>query len=251
MKKAISLFVVFILLGTNLTFANERAKPLAPSAASADEPADSASSSTDLWSTVWNDHAKPTLLNGFDYSGLALIASGVAAVAVTQPHDKEIRHTHGLHRKMNKDTAEVGDILGSGAVGASIALTQLYFDKDNGYHHAESLVFTGLSTFLLKAINQRNRPNSHNKHSMPSGHTSTAFATATALTYSYGWWAAVPAYSLAVFTAYTRIADDAHWFSDTVGGAFVGIFWARASSLHHFNVTPVVTSETLGFHWSF
>jgi membrane-associated phospholipid phosphatase len=77
----------------------------------------------------------------------------------------------------------------------------------------------------------RQRPGNSDSHqSFPSGHTSVSFATATSLTYAYGWKAAVIAYPVAVLVGLSRLSDDAHWASDVVGGAFVGFIMARASS---------------------
>ena len=56
----------------------------------------------------------------------------------------------------------------------------------------------------------------------------TSFATATSLTYAYGWKAAVIAYPIAAFVGLSRLSDDAHWGSDVVAGTFVGVFMARA-----------------------
>jgi membrane-associated phospholipid phosphatase len=43
----------------------------------------------------------------------------------------------------------------------------------------------------------------------------------------------VPSLLVASYTALTRIADDAHWYSDVVAGATLGIFWGRATYAHH------------------
>ena len=50
------------------------------------------------------------------------------------------------------------------------------------------------------------------------------------MTYAYGWKAAIVAYPLATFVGLSRLADDNHWGSDVVGGAFLGFILARASS---------------------
>ena len=60
--------------------------------------------------------------------------------------------------------------------------------------------------------------------SFPSGHTSSAFATATALTLStQKWYVAVPAYLYACFVAYSRMRLGVHYPSDILGGILVGI----------------------------
>ena len=62
------------------------------------------------------------------------------------------------------------------------------------------------------------------KYSFPSGHTSTAFATATALTLSTKkWYVAVPSYAYACAVGYSRMRLGVHFPSDVLGGIVVGI----------------------------
>lgn len=60
--------------------------------------------------------------------------------------------------------------------------------------------------------------------SFPSGHTSTAFSTATSLTLTYPkWYVAVPAYLWAGTVAYSRMHLGVHYPSDIFGGIVVGV----------------------------
>ena len=60
--------------------------------------------------------------------------------------------------------------------------------------------------------------------SFPSGHTSTAFATAAALSITFNkWYVAVPAYAWATGVGYSRIKLGEHYPSDVLVGAAVGI----------------------------
>lgn len=198
--------------------------------------------------SYWKAHAKPALTDGFDSKGWAIVLGGTGLVALSQNQDIRIRGEFSDYRRMNEPTAQAGDFLGTGIPGAAIALSQLFWlDQNNGAAHAEALFMTFATTDILKHINRRHRPDSDNRYSMPSGHTSTAFATATSLAYAYGWKAAVPAYSLASFVAVSRWSRDAHWFSDTVAGALIGIFWGRATHFHHVigdgQITPMVAAD--------
>ena len=63
-------------------------------------------------------------------------------------------------------------------------------------------------------------------HSFPSGHTATSFMTATILYKEYGWrspWFSIGGYSLAAVTGVSRIMNNAHWMSDVMAGAAIGI----------------------------
>lgn len=72
----------------------------------------------------------------------------------------------------------------------------------------------------------RTRPDRSNNRSFPSGHTTLAFTGATILAQEYGSqypWLASLGYTAATATALCRIANNKHWFSDLMGGAFIGI----------------------------
>jgi membrane-associated phospholipid phosphatase len=61
-------------------------------------------------------------------------------------------------------------------------------------------------------------------YSFPSGHTTTAFATATALTLSTKkWYVAVPSYAYACAVGYSRMRLGVHFPSDVLGGMVLGI----------------------------
>ena len=189
------------------------------------------------------EHVEPTAKDGFDSTGLYIILGGVGATLLAQTQDYWVRENFGDHQKMSASTSYVGDLLGRGYVEVAIAGGQLYFDNPNGWAHSEALIGNEVVTVVGKYSMNRGRPASENHHSMPSGHTSVSFATASSLAYAYGWKAAVPSFALASFVAAARWSDDAHWFSDTVAGAFIGFFWGRATSFHHNIVTPVVLSD--------
>ena len=78
----------------------------------------------------------------------------------------------------------------------------------------------------LKNITNVMRPDGSDNHSFPSGHTATAFMTATMLNKEYGYkspWIGVGAYSVATATGLMRMANNKHWLSDVLVGAGIGI----------------------------
>ncbi len=78
----------------------------------------------------------------------------------------------------------------------------------------------------LKHTTKVMRPDGSNNHSFPSGHTATAFMTATMLTKEYGHispWIGVGAYATATATGLFRMANNKHWLSDVLTGAGIGL----------------------------
>lgn len=72
----------------------------------------------------------------------------------------------------------------------------------------------------------RLRPDGSRYNSFPSGHTATAFITATMLHKEYGWrspWFSIGGYTAAAVTGVSRICNNRHWLSDVVTGAAIGI----------------------------
>jgi len=100
----------------------------------------------------------------------------------------------------------------------------------------ESLLVSGAVSQAVKLSTGRKRPSDEGPYvfmpfsafdmSMPSGHASTAFAWATVIgdTYDIGWLT----YPLAALCGWARVYRNAHWPSDVLAGAALGIFTAKA-----------------------
>ncbi len=107
------------------------------------------------------------------------------------------------------------------------------------YTMLEAAGFSAVTTEVLKFGAGRERPNETtdvNKwraggSSFPSLHVSAAFAIGTVLAESgndqYRWVRRVLGYGMAAATMYARLHDNAHWLSDTVAGAAIGISTAN------------------------
>src|SRR5215510_3095976 len=112
----------------------------------------------------------------------------------------------------------------------------LYARNDEARHAVltgvEGIGLSSLLTVGIKAAFGRKRPNANDGplaffkggQSFISGDTTPTFAAAATISeaFDYHWWAAIPAYSLAVMTGVGRMGKDAHWASDILGSALVG-----------------------------
>jgi membrane-associated phospholipid phosphatase len=83
----------------------------------------------------------------------------------------------------------------------------------------------------LKYTVQRDRPDHSNNKSFPSGHSASAFATATVLHRYYGWKVSGPAYALGSYVALARMSWNRHHATDVVMGAGFGIASARTVTM--------------------
>lgn len=82
------------------------------------------------------------------------------------------------------------------------------------------------ATQSMKHIISTRRPDNSDDHSFPSGHTATAFVTATILHREYGHihpLVSIGGYATAAATGILRIRKNRHWASDVAAGAGIGI----------------------------
>lgn len=107
--------------------------------------------------------------------------------------------------------------------------------KQNAYQTPFSIgIGLGLSE-IIKLIVNRERPgdqypdiihpyNIVHGHSFPSGHTTSAFLLAMALSLEFRgkWYAVAPAYLWAATVAYSRMKLGEHFPTDVLGGMIVG-----------------------------
>ncbi len=121
----------------------------------------------------------------------------------------------------------------------------------------EAAAVSGIATYLLKGTFGRARPYVDSTHaddfkfargflggsdyqSFPSGHATSAFAFATAITARLADrhspsvnWAAPLLYSVASLTAIARVYDHKHWASDVLMGAAIGTVGGLVAARWH------------------
>lgn len=199
-------------------------------------------------------------------------ALALAAVAALFPVDESIS------RAMRDSTLQENDFLQSskdvfnavgapgvlllsvgawagGAVAGSDGL------RDTGWHATEAIAISGIVTTVIKEMAGRVRPNSspddpfdfsfaggltdRGGRSLPSGHSTAAFAFAAVLSEELkvrhpdiARYANPAAYGVATMVALARVYDQKHWPSDVLLGAAIGVFTARIITKHAHGKKP-------------
>lgn len=142
---------------------------------------------------------------------------------------------------MSSSTASMLQNISYGSVGTATALLYgygLYADEARARQYALTAgEGAGIATLVnvgIKAAFGRLRPSQdhhdhdaffHGGQSFASGDVTPMFALACGVSeyYDNRWYVAIPAYSLALLDGFGRMGHDAHWFSDVVGAALLGV----------------------------
>lgn len=189
-------------------------------------------------SSFYDQQIKSFWQKGTDQESIQVLLAGTAVTLLTRPQDDQTYASWNNEQKMSSSAANFGDYLGSGVPGVLIVGLQYWLDAEASHAeaHLRSLVWGTVIVQGMKFSVGRNRPGeSEDRHSFPSGHTMTSFATATSLTYAYGWKAAVIAYPMAAFVGASRLAKGTHWLSDVVAGAFLG-YWVGRAGFYEYQI---------------
>ena len=195
---------------------------------------------------------------------LALATGFTAAAVALLPADRAITNWMRSDRNLGNDAlrgamagaewgVEKGAVVAAAGLWSTGLVTRNRAIAGVGAHTLLSVGVTHQVTQVLKGVFGRSRPyvsgdsmstdwrwgsgfGDSDRRSFPSGHTSTAFAFATAMSteISHAWpragRIATPVlYAGATGAAIARIYHDQHWASDVTLGAAVGILTTRAT----------------------
>ena len=121
-------------------------------------------------------------------------------------------------------------------------------DKEGRVQFYKSFFTNYATTYALKEISKKNRPDNSGDDSFPSGHTSVAFQGAAFIHRRYGLKYAIPAYLAAGYVGWTRVESDQHYVEDVVAGAALGIVssFVFTHPYHGFVATPLVDGGFYG-----
>jgi len=177
-----------------------------------------------------------------------LVLGAVALVALS-PVDAPIargiaQHPSATSTDVADQLARTGQVEEIAPVVGGLALAGLiWHDRAltrTAVRAGEGVAIAGIVTELTKYLVARVRPYAdpdrdgydfgfgHATPSFPSGHTAAAFALTTALGDASGrTWARIGLWVVAAGTGWARVAQQAHWTTDVLAGAAVGIGAAR------------------------
>lgn len=158
-----------------------------------------------------------------------------------QNFDINLLRDINIHR--NKSLDHAFETITNTAIPISIATPVLIYSvglikndsltKKQAIYIGETFLASAFVTIALKDIIKRNRPyvtypeiEPHvieGSYSMPSGHTSSAFSTATALSIAYPkWYIIAPSFAWASAVGYSRMHLGVHYPTDVFVGAIIG-----------------------------
>lgn len=210
---------------------------------------------SNIFHTIWNDF-KISVDDGIctftapvRFSSTDWIKAGAVVLTTTafMPVDKDIRKEfQNKHDDTKNKIADIGSAYGHiitpVIIGGGIYSYGLFFKDDyvreTGRMVFEAVLYSGIITNVTKIISGRSRPYTERgpyfynifslnegSLSLPSGHTTVAFAMSSVLSNRIkNVYATIGLYTLSTVTALSRIYSDKHWASDVVIASAIGYF---------------------------
>ena len=150
-----------------------------------------------------------------------ILTSGLALTFFASKYDNTIRTNNENKSLLPSRLSQVGDFWG---ILSPLAVWAIMLKSNmNKDYVSNAFAANIMSTYAIKSLSQRQRPDGSNNYSFPSGHTSNSFLAAELINQIEGMPLSIPFYLLSINTALSRINDKKHFLSDVVFGAAIGI----------------------------
>jgi membrane-associated phospholipid phosphatase len=185
---------------------------------------------------------------------LSYVIPFTAALGILYLNDGAITESIRRSKSPFLDAVSQSDLLGNGWFTIGLGgVMQVLGKKDRivGLKLLESFLETGLTVSVIKYGLGRHRPGNELKpyefagpslyDSFPSGHTAIAFSTAAVIGESYQ--CGFITYPLAFLVAYSRVYKEAHWASDVLAGAFIGILIGNMNKFNNSDISTDAAGE--------
>lgn len=148
-----------------------------------------------------NNNRNKSLDKGFQF-----LSNSVSPISISTPI---LLYSAGIIHQ-NKTIKEKALYIGEATLAAAIISTSLKYSIDR-------------ERPFEKYPNEIDKASDAGSPSFPSGHTSSAFSTATSLSMAFPkWYVIVPSYAWASSVAYSRMHLGVHYPSDVLAGAIIG-----------------------------
>ena len=191
---------------------------------------------------------------------------GGAVLALTRFDEAFMERTKGLPAGFRDPLFEkMGDhkvvrpvVLG---VFATSLVTGNHRFQDAAFTSLQAYLYAGLITNALKGVFGRARPYQDEagsirpfsgNTSLPSGHSTTAFAVLTPWALYYPSVVTPALFVLSASSAFSRITSNKHWFTDVVAGSSIGFATAYGLTRRHQQrpprvvVVPALDADAVG-----
>jgi len=150
--------------------------------------------------------------------------------------------THGLANE------NAGSVLRVALPAIAWGATHYLDDKQGEEEFYWSFASTVVSTYAIKSVVDKDRPDGSGNDAFPSGHAAMAFQGAAFIQKRYGWKYGAAAYAVATYVGWTRVDSDKHDLSDVMMGALIGIASAQyfVTENRQFSVSPMFHQGSVG-----
>jgi hypothetical protein len=194
-------------------------------------------------------------------AGIGVLAVGALMIADSKVREEMLRHTEGA-MELGNSVEPFGQEYSWAVLAAFYGAGKLFDNQraravaEDGF--ASSVIAAGIITPAIKSLAGRSRPSQSERNyvfgedgaSFPSGHATQAFAIASVIAEHYeSRWVDIMVYGIAGLVGYARIAHQAHFTSDVLAGAIIGIAVGKAvvrineQERRRMQIEPMITTD--------
>ena len=171
-------------------------------------------------------------MDDMTFAGVPIFVAGIIAKGEKASFRQNYASEHARARLITHFHNEVDNYtqFAPALVAAGLNFAGVEGRSDHWRFLASSAMAYGIMATIVNPIKhtaKEMRPDGTSRNSWPSGHTATAFVSATILHKEYGLtrspWYSVAGYAVATATGVMRVLNNRHWVSDVLSGAGIGI----------------------------
>src|SRR5574344_5228 len=173
-----------------------------------------------------------TFLGDQTWAGIPVFIAGIIAKSEKKSFRQDYNNTHYNTRLLTSFHTEIDNYTQFVPMLAATALNLSGYEGRSDFwrYLASGVMSYGIMAAIVNPIKysaKEMRPDGSTANSWPSGHTATAFVSATILHKEYGLtrspWYSIAGYGIATAPGVMRVLNNRHWISDVLSGAGIGI----------------------------